>query len=434
MIDLHSDTISRFLREKPEANLIDNPFSISRGRLEKGGIGAQCMALFVYNDGRINPWEKLNILHDRFLSELSLSGIPQLRDIGEYDGTLKAILTTEEGASIEGRLERLETLKEWGVLIFGLVWNFENELCYPNSRDKEIMRQRLKDKGFDAIAECERLGIAIDVSHLNDGGFWDVVKASHKPFMATHSNARAITDVPRNLTDEMIHALADKGGVMGLNLCPAFLYDIPEGTKEEDAESPDLFHGIVRAEIYDMILKAVDELPTECGRVFRMAYLDGLENEEIAVRLGISINTVKSQKNKAKTQLREILKDLYPAALLFLYLNLEILLNFQSCVILLVDLFVFSKLYYSVGNEIYVYDYSTGGNFPSVASYSVGNPGDVIKAMVLTEEDSKLYVAWESAAGGELKGNAKCFVLSGDSEEWEAHGIAGDIVRMIYKL
>ena len=238
MIDLHSDTISRFLREKPEANLIDNPFSISRGRLEKGGIGAQCMALFVYNDGRINPWEKLNILHDRFLSELSLSCIPQLRDIGEYDGTLKAILTTEEGASIEGRLERLETLKEWGVLIFGLVWNFENELCYPNSRDKEIMRQGLKDKGFDAIAECERLGIAIDVSHLNDGGFWDVVKASRKPFMATHSNARAITDVPRNLTDEMIHALADKGGMMGLNLCPAFLSSIDPGLPSSDfAES-----------------------------------------------------------------------------------------------------------------------------------------------------------------------------------------------------
>ena len=87
-----------------------------------------------------------------------------------------------------------------------------------------------------------------------------------------------------------------------------------------------------------------------------------------------------------------------------------------------------------MGNEIYVYDYSTGGNFPAVSSYTVGNAGDVIKAMVLTSDDSRLYVAWESAAGGELKGNAKCFVLSGDSEEWEAHGIAGDIVRMIYKL
>lgn len=94
----------------------------------------------------------------------------------------------------------------------------------------------------------------------------------------------------------------------------------------------------------------------------------------------------------------------------------------------------YSRLYYSVGNEIYVYDYSTGGNFPAVSSYTVGNAGDVIKAMVLTSDDSRLYVAWESAAGGELKGNAKCFVLSGDSEEWEAHGIAGDIVRMIYKL
>lgn len=93
----------------------------------------------------------------------------------------------------------------------------------------------------------------------------------------------------------------------------------------------------------------------------------------------------------------------------------------------------YSRLYYSVGNEIYVYDYSTGGNFPSVASYTVGNPGDVIKAMVLMSGDSKLYVAWESAAGGELKGNAKCFVLSGEGEEWEARGIAGDIVKMIYK-
>lgn len=93
----------------------------------------------------------------------------------------------------------------------------------------------------------------------------------------------------------------------------------------------------------------------------------------------------------------------------------------------------YSRLYYSVGNEIYVYDYSTGGNFPSVSSYTVGNPGDVIKAMVLMSGDSKLYVAWESAAGGELKGNAKCFVLSGEGEEWEAQGIAGDIVKMIYK-
>ena len=238
MIDLHSDTISRFLREKPEANLIDNPFSISRDRMEKGGVGAQCLALFVHNDGSIRPWETLNALHDRFLSELSLSGIPQIRDIGEYDGSPKAILTTEEGASIEGRLERLETLREWGVLIFGLVWNFENELCYPNSLDRDIMGRGLKAKGFDAIAECEMLGIAIDVSHLSDGGFWDVVRASHKPFMATHSNARAVTDVPRNLSDEMIHALADKGGVMGLNLCPAFLSSIDPGLPSSDfAES-----------------------------------------------------------------------------------------------------------------------------------------------------------------------------------------------------
>lgn len=89
--------------------------------------------------------------------------------------------------------------------------------------------------------------------------------------------------------------------------------------KEESPDADDnLFNGIVRSEVYRLILKAVEELPTECGRIFRMAYIEGLDNEEIAAQLGISVNTVKVQKNKAKIRLREKLKDLYPLALLLL--------------------------------------------------------------------------------------------------------------------
>ena len=239
MIDLHSDTIYRLQCSKEHYSLLDNPFSITKEHLEKGKVGAQCFALFVHNkDLPHSPWDELNALYGRFRTEIEGAGIVQMRSASEYDGSVKAVLTTEEGAPIEGDIDRLETLKEWGVMIFGLTWNFENELGYPNSKDKETMSKGLKKKGFEAIEACESLGIAVDVSHLSDAGFWDVAETVHKPFVATHSNARAVTDVPRNMTDEMIRALADHGGVMGLNLCPAFLYDLsPDLPSSDFAES-----------------------------------------------------------------------------------------------------------------------------------------------------------------------------------------------------
>ena len=90
-------------------------------------------------------------------------------------------------------------------------------------------------------------------------------------------------------------------------------------TPEEEPREDEFFARVVRAEVYREIMAAVEELPRECGRVFRLAYLEGLSNEEVAEQLGISVNTVKVQKNRAKTQLRERLKGLYP--LLFLFFN-----------------------------------------------------------------------------------------------------------------
>jgi len=97
--------------------------------------------------------------------------------------------------------------------------------------------------------------------------------------------------------------------------------DILDQMKPDEAEveeDPDLFQAMVRAEVYGEIMSAIESLPKECGKVFKMAYIQNYGNQEIAEMLSISINTVKVQKNKAKKRLRELLKDLYPLVFLFL--------------------------------------------------------------------------------------------------------------------
>ena len=104
-----------------------------------------------------------------------------------------------------------------------LLWNEENCIGYPNSRDGEVMKKGLKSFGIETVERMNELGMIIDVSHMSDGGFWDVLEYSKKPVVASHSNARALCPHPRNLTDEMIRALAEKGGVAGLNFYPYFV-------------------------------------------------------------------------------------------------------------------------------------------------------------------------------------------------------------------
>ena len=116
-----------------------------------------------------------------------------------------------------------------------LTWNYPNELGWPNVKmppkgseeapDFTVPDQEhgLTETGFAFLSEMERLGMIVDVSHLSDAGFWDVASTAAKPFVASHSNARAVCPHVRNLNDEMIRALAEKGGVTGLNFCHSFL-------------------------------------------------------------------------------------------------------------------------------------------------------------------------------------------------------------------
>lgn len=146
-------------------------------------------------------------------------------------GLSSAVLTVEDGRLVDGSMEKLHFLYEQGVRAIALTWNFANCFGFPNSKDADIMDKGLTDFGKEAIEEMNRLGILIDVSHLSDGGFYDVAKLSRKPFIASHSNCRVLTPHQRNLTDDMIKVLAEHGGVSGINFCPAFISQNVESTK-----------------------------------------------------------------------------------------------------------------------------------------------------------------------------------------------------------
>lgn len=226
-IDLHCDTAGRMYYEK--LDLKESICKVDIDKLKRGNCLAQVFAIFV--DQKLNPssFDQFMKIYNNFIEEVrkNNSDIQIVRNVHEMyeahkEGKIGAFISIEEGEVIEGKIENLQKVYDLGVRILTVNWNYKNKLGYPNFEFK-YQNKGLTPKGIEVIDECEKLGIIPDASHLSDGGFYDLIKVCKKPFIASHSNARAITNHPRNLTDEMIKLLADKGGVMGLNFCSDFL-------------------------------------------------------------------------------------------------------------------------------------------------------------------------------------------------------------------
>lgn len=132
-------------------------------------------------------------------------------------------------------------------MVVTLLWNEENCIGYPNSKDVTLMQKGLKPFGIECIRKMNELGMLIDVSHMSDGGFWDVVRYSSKPFVASHSNARAICAHPRNLSDKMLKAIGESGSVAGMNLYPYFVNK--EGVSTYEALARHVLHMVDKAGI-----------------------------------------------------------------------------------------------------------------------------------------------------------------------------------------
>lgn len=243
-IDLHCDTLMPFAMDE-KFNLFENRSMIDLQKLQKGDCMAQFFAMFMVNpeDWKketqtepLDDWEYIRRLKngfDQMLQEhgdrIAFAGNAKDLDRNRKAGKISAFLTIEDGRPINGSLENLRSVYDMGVRLISLTWNYENSIGYPNSRNPQAMSLGLKPFGKEAVEYMNELGILVDVSHLSDGGFYDVAKLAKKPFVASHSNCRAVCPHPRNLTDEMIRILAEKGGVAGLNFCPAFLEPLEEG-------------------------------------------------------------------------------------------------------------------------------------------------------------------------------------------------------------
>src|SRR5919206_2862258 len=128
----------------------------------------------------------------------------------------------EGGYAIDERLEMVERYYKLGVRYMSPAWSVSTS--WAGSSGDEIGKTRgLNEFGKQVIREMNRLGMMVDVSHVSDKAFWDIVGTSTKPVIASHSNCRAIANVPRNLTDEQIQAIAKTGGVVSVVFYPAFL-------------------------------------------------------------------------------------------------------------------------------------------------------------------------------------------------------------------
>ncbi len=261
VIDMHCDTIERIYRQRREGRdtaLRENGLHLDLLRMRRSGYQLQNFALFVKLREGEDPWEQvlaLLSLYEREMAENSdlIAPVHRFLDIAENDraGKMSALLTVEEGAVCRGELEKLRDLYGRGVRMMTLTWNFPNELGWPAAAREApagILNagaaengagspgvsggRGLTERGREFVAEMEALGMIPDVSHLSDEGFYDVLAVTKKPFVASHSDARAVCPRARNMTDDMIRKLAERGGVVGLNFCAHFLEEAPEGRED----------------------------------------------------------------------------------------------------------------------------------------------------------------------------------------------------------
>lgn len=242
-IDLHCDTLMKTATtlKKNQDLLYENTFSqIDIKKLKENKALLQFFAIFLLDEEYLKYIE-IELPEDDDYIDLLTAQVNEtiarhpddlvlIRSFQDFEESLKqekvgALLTIEDGRSLNNDLNKLNHYYEMGIRLITLTWNHENSVGFPNSSDPTIMSKGLKNFGIEVVEKMNDLGMIIDVSHLSDGGFYDVAKHSKKPFTASHSNARALTNHPRNLTDDMIKIIGETGGIIGLNFAPQFLAD-----------------------------------------------------------------------------------------------------------------------------------------------------------------------------------------------------------------
>ena len=281
-IDMHADTVQRVLDEHVDLQhqLPDGHFDAVRAKA--GGLDAQFFSIWVepqlFGGGGARAVKRADdqIAAVRALAEqhpetwLMATTAADVRRAAT-EGKIAALLGLEGGYAIDERLENVERYYEMGVRYMSPAWSVSTSWAGSSGDDVGATRG-LNDFGKSVIREMNRLGMMVDVSHVSDKTFWDIINTSTKPVVATHSACRAIADVPRNLTDDMIRALAKTGGVVNVIFYPEH---IEPGWSQKKKQ--------LDAEIAPLVQRASDSEPGDA--VHKKLARDRVRQEQFARRL-----------------------------------------------------------------------------------------------------------------------------------------------------
>lgn len=237
MIDLHCDTIMQLLDHPDSGDLYRNTWKIDIEKLQKAHSKVQDFALFINLGDTNDPYGRYEEMRNLCTTQIHLYGehiqhVLSYQDVESVykSGKIGALMSIEEGGVLGGDLDKLKQAYQDGVRLITLTWNYPNGLGEPHCGEQH---KKLTQKGIEFVEAMQDLGIIVDCSHLNDAGTEQLGDILDVPFVASHSNAREVTAHTRNLPDNLIKLIANKGGVIGLNFAQSFLGTSPVSRIED---------------------------------------------------------------------------------------------------------------------------------------------------------------------------------------------------------
>lgn len=246
-LDTHTDTPMRLWNANYHIDQ-DNPSGcIDFPKMRQGSLDVESFAVFTSQGGRdtafynkaykrgLETFDKILELPVKYPDLVGIVGCPQDMYDLKAAGKLGILPTIENATLIGDDLGRLKELYDKGARIFGLVHSYHNDICDSSSDKKDPEHNGLSELGERVVLEINRLGGVVDVSHASDSTFFDVVKISKAPIMASHSSVRAVADHNRNFSDQMLEALKENGGVIQICILPDYVKKVPDNPayKEE---------------------------------------------------------------------------------------------------------------------------------------------------------------------------------------------------------
>ena len=237
MIDLHCDTIMQLLDHPDSGDLYRNTWKIDIEKLQKAHSKVQDFALFINLGDTNDSYGRYEEMRNLCTTQIHLYGehiqhVLSYQDVESVykSGKIGALMSIEEGGVLGGDLDKLKQAYQDGVRLITLTWNYPNGLGEPHCGEQH---KKLTPKGIEFVEAMQDLGIIVDCSHLNDAGTEQLGDILDVPFIASHSNAREVTAHTRNLSDNLIKLIANKGGVIGLNFAQSFLGTSPVSRIED---------------------------------------------------------------------------------------------------------------------------------------------------------------------------------------------------------